>query len=94
MTIERVIIEPVVTEKTNIMRERHQYTFRVDSRANKFQIMQAIARQFNVHPLKCNVITVRPKPKRLRNREGLTSSWKKAIITLPSEEKIAIFEGA
>jgi large subunit ribosomal protein L23 len=94
MTIERVIIEPVVTEKTNIMRERHQYTFRVDARANKFQIMQAIAKQFSVHPLKCNVINVRPKPKRLRNREGLTSTWKKAIITLPSEEKIAIFEGA
>jgi large subunit ribosomal protein L23 len=94
MTIERVIIEPVVTEKTNIMRERHQYTFRVDARANKFQIMQAIAKQFSVHPLKCNVISVRPKPKRLRNRPGLTSSWKKAIITLPSEEKIAIFEGA
>jgi large subunit ribosomal protein L23 len=94
MTIERIIIEPVVTEKTNIMRERHQYTFRVDARANKFQIMQTVARQFNVHPLKCNVITVRPKPKRLRNREGLTSSWKKAIITLPPEEKISIFEGA
>jgi len=94
MTIERVIIEPVVTEKTNIMRERHQYTFRVDARANKFQIMQAVAKQFGVHPLRCNVITVRPKPKRLRNREGLTSSWKKAIITLPPEEKIAIFEGA
>jgi large subunit ribosomal protein L23 len=94
MTIERVIIEPVVTEKTNIMRERHQYTFRVDARANKFQIMQTVARQFSVHPLKCNVITVRPKPKRLRNREGLTSSWKKAIITLPPEEKISIFEGA
>jgi large subunit ribosomal protein L23 len=94
MTIERIIIEPVVTEKTNIMRERHQYTFRVDARANKFQIMQTVARQFSVHPLKCNVITVRPKPKRLRNREGLTSSWKKAIITLPPEEKISIFEGA
>jgi len=93
MTIERVIIEPVVTEKTNILREQHQYTFHVDARANKFQIMQAVARQFSVHPLKCNVINVRPKPKRLRNRAGLTSSWKKAIITLPPEEKIAVFEG-
>jgi len=33
------------------------------------------------------------KPKRVRYREGYTSSWKKAIITLPPEEKIAIFEG-
>jgi large subunit ribosomal protein L23 len=94
VSIERVIIEPVVTEKTNILREAHQYAFRVDSRANKLQIMKAVAKQFNVHPLKCNVITVRPKPKRLRYRAGLTASWKKAIVTLPAEEKIAVFEGA
>lgn len=94
MTIGRIIIEPVVTEKTNVLRERHQYTFKVDARANKFQIMEAVAKQFGVHPRKCNVVTVRPKPKRLRNRAGLTSSWKKAIITLPPEEKIGIFEGA
>ena len=30
---------------------------------------------------------------RVRYRLGTTSSWKKAIITLPAEEKIAIFEG-
>jgi large subunit ribosomal protein L23 len=33
------------------------------------------------------------KPKRLRNRKGYTSSWKKAIVKLPKDEKIAIFDG-
>jgi large subunit ribosomal protein L23 len=33
------------------------------------------------------------KPKRLRYRSGYTSTWKKAIIRLPKDEKIAIFEG-
>jgi large subunit ribosomal protein L23 len=33
------------------------------------------------------------KPKRQRNRAGLTSSWKKAIIRLPKNEKIGLFEG-
>jgi large subunit ribosomal protein L23 len=33
------------------------------------------------------------KPKRLRNRPGYTSSWKKAIIRLQKNEKISIFEG-
>jgi len=93
MTLDRVIIEPVVTEKTNIMRESHKYVFKVDSRANKYQIMDAVRRQYSVHPLKCNVLRTSPKPKRVRYRLGTTSSWKKAIITLPSEEKIAIFEG-
>ncbi len=94
MTTERVIIEPVVTEKTNILREHHQYAFRVDSRANKHEIMKAVAKQFGVHPLACNVMWVKRKPKRLRYRAGYTASWKKAIITLPAEEKIAVFEGA
>lgn len=94
MTGGRIIIEPVLTEKTNIMREKHQYVFKVDARANKFEIMKAVARQFSVHPLRCNVITVRPKPKRLRYRAGYTASWKKAIVTLPAEEKITVFEGA
>jgi large subunit ribosomal protein L23 len=93
MTLDRIIIQPVVTEKTNIMRETHKYVFRVDSRANKYQIMDAVRRQYNVHPLSCNVLRTARKPKRVRYRLGNTSSWKKAIITLAPEEKIAIFEG-
>ena len=93
MTLDRIIIEPVVTEKTNIMRESHKYVFKVDSRANKYQIMDAVRRQYSVHPKKCNVLRTATKPKRVRYRLGTTSSWKKAIITLPSEEKIAVFEG-
>ena len=94
MTLDRVIIEPVVTEKTNIMRESHKYVFKVDSRANKFQIMDAVRKQFNVHPLKCNVLRTSTKPKRVRYRLGYTASWKKAIITISPDEKIGIFEGA
>ncbi len=94
MTTERIILEPVVTEKTNILRESHQYAFKVDARANKHEIMKAVAKQFGVHPLRCNVMWVKRKPKRLRYRSGYTASWKKAIITLPAEEKIAVFEGA
>ena len=93
MTLERIIIEPVVTEKTNIMRESHKYVFHVDSRANKHQIMDAVRKQYNVHPLKCNVLRTATKPKRVRYRLGYTTSWKKAIITIAPDEKIGIFEG-
>ena len=93
MSLDRIIIEPVVTEKTNIMRETHKYVFKVDSRANKHQIMDAVRRQFNVHPLACNVLRTSRKPKRVRYRLGYTASWKKAIITIAPDEKIGIFEG-
>lgn len=92
--LENVIIEPVVTEKTNVMREAHKYVFKVDMRANKFQVMAAVRDLFQVHPLSCNIVNVKGKPRRVRYKLGLTASWKKAIVTLPAEEKIAVFEGA
>jgi large subunit ribosomal protein L23 len=94
MTLDQIIIEPILTEKSNTMRDRKKYAFKVDPRANKIQIVKAVKKLFDVHPLSCNIITVKPKPKRVRYKPGYTASWKKAIITLPSDEHIAIFEGA
>ena len=92
--MDQVIIEPVLTEKTNVLREQNKYVFRVDPRANKIQVIEAIKDLFDVHPVKCNIINVKGKPKRVRYRKGYTASWKKAVITLPESEKIALFEGA
>ena len=93
MTNESIIIAPVLTEKSNILRESGKYVFRVDARANKHQISEAVRKLFEVHPVSCNIINVGGKPKRTRNRAGFTSSYKKAVVTLAKGEKIAIFEG-
>jgi large subunit ribosomal protein L23 len=94
MDADKVIIEPVLTEKANALRETNQYVFRVDARANKVQIKSAIAELFGVHPVACNVLNVSRKPKRVRYKQGYTASWKKAIVTLSPGETIGIFEGA
>jgi len=93
MTYEQILIEPVLSEKANILREEGKYVFKVDPRANKMQIKEAVRRLYNVHPVSCTVMNVGGKPKRLRNRPGLTPSWKKAIVRLSKDEKISIFEG-
>ena len=93
MTYEQILIEPVLSEKANIMREQGKYVFKVDPRATKLQIKEAVRRIYNVHPVSCNVMVVGGKPKRLRSRPGYTSSWKKAIVKLAKDEKISIFEG-
>jgi large subunit ribosomal protein L23 len=90
---EKILIEPVLSEKANSLREEGKYVFKVDPSANKIQIKEAVRRLFNVHPLSCSVMVVGGKPKRLRNRAGYTSSWKKAIVRLPKDEKISLFEG-
>ena len=93
MNYESILIEPVLSEKANILREQGKYVFKVDSRSTKLQIKEAVRRLFNVHPVSCTVMVVAGKPKRLRNRPGYTSTWKKAIVRLAKDEKISIFEG-
>jgi len=90
---DNVLIEPVLSEKANILRDDAKYVFKVDPRATKLQIKEAVRRLYNVHPVSCTVMNVAPKPKRQRNRSGYTSTWKKAIVRLPKNEKITIFEG-
>jgi large subunit ribosomal protein L23 len=94
MTIyEKILIEPVLSEKANTLREEGKYVFKVDPSANKIQIKEAVRRLFNEHPLSCTVMRVAGKPKQQRGKPGHTSSWKKAIVRLPKGEKIALFEG-
>ena len=100
MEADSIIIEPVLTEKTNLLRENdlNKYVFKVDQRANKSQIMKAVHDLFSVNPLNCRIINVKQKPRMARTRSGFrrghTATWKKAIVTLPGDEKINIFEGA
>ena len=99
MEADSIIIEPVLTEKTNSLRENdiNKYVFKVDQRANKSQIMKAVHDLFEVNPLNCRIINVKQKPRMARTRSGFrrghTATWKKAIVTLPGDEKINIFEG-
>jgi len=90
---EDILIEPVLSEKANQLREEGKYVFKVAQSATKTQIKEAVSKLFNVHPISCTTMVVTGKPKRQRYRRGYTSTWKKAIVKLPKDEKIAIFEG-
>jgi len=94
MTYDSVLIEPLLTEKSNVLRESAKYCFKVDQRSDKIKVMEAVRRMFGVHPVSCNIINVTSKPKRLRGKAGRTAEWKKAIVTLQKGETIAVFEGA
>jgi large subunit ribosomal protein L23 len=96
---DAVVIEPVLTEKTNAMREGDHpaYVFKVNRRANKSQVMKAVRELFSVNPMSCRIINVKSKPRMARTRSGFrpgkTATWKKAIVTLPKGERIEVFEG-
>lgn len=88
-----ILIEPVVSEKANALREQNKYVFIVHPSASKTEIKEAVKRLFNVKVVNCTTVNVMGKMKRLRGKPGRTSSYKKAIVRLSAGEKIQAFEG-
>ena len=88
-----IILNPIITEKSTALQELGKYCFKVDPRANKKEIMEAIRDVFNVEPISCTIMNMKGKRKRERYKIGYTSSWKKAIVTLKEGDKIELFEG-
>lgn len=96
MHIYEVLKRPVDTEKTRYLTELYepQYVFRVDSRANKQQIKEAVETIFGVDVTKVRVINVKPKHGRYGRRVIVRNSgWKKAVVTLAEGQRLDIFEG-
>jgi large subunit ribosomal protein L23 len=93
MDPSQVIIRPVVSEKTFVLAEKGQYTFRVHDRAHKTQIRQAVEELFDVKVVEVRTASVKSKPKRRGNIAGRTRRWKKAIVQVREGDTIPIFQG-
>jgi large subunit ribosomal protein L23 len=89
----QVIIRPVLSEKTFALAEAGKYTFRVNDRAHKTQIRQAIEQLFDVKVLEVRTASVKSKPKRRGHTSGKTRSWKKAYVQVRAGDTIPIFRG-
>lgn len=94
MDAHTTIIRPVVSEKSYALIGEGKYTFRVDDRAHKTQIAQAVEEIFDVKVDAVRTAKVRAKPKRRGLHAGKTRAWKKAVVQLAPGERIELFEGA
>src|SRR5262249_57176992 len=94
MDARTILIRPVISEKSYALIAEGKYTFRVDDRAHKTQIAQAVEEVFSVEVAEVRTAKVRAKPKRRGLTKGRTRSWKKAIVQLAPGERIELFEGA
>ncbi|MBN1500672.1 MAG: 50S ribosomal protein L23 [Spirochaetes bacterium] len=92
MNINDVLKKPVVTEKTTLLQQNNKYVFKIDKRATKTSVKEAINKMFKVIPAEVNIINVARKKKGLKFRNGVTPSWKKAIVTLKDGDKLDLFE--
>jgi large subunit ribosomal protein L23 len=90
---EKIIIRPVISEKSYAQIDHGRYTFVVHTDAHKTMIAQAIKQLFNVTVLDVSTANMPSKPKRRGISKGSTPAYKKAVVQLAPGDKIEFFEG-
>ncbi len=94
MHLYEVLRRPLTTEKTNRLKDdMRQYVFEVDMRATKPQIKEAVETAFKVEVIDVNVMRMSRKRRHYGRRVIYKPAWKKAIVTLPVNQRIDLFEG-
>lgn len=76
------------TEKGTRQAEQNQYLFSVKKNANKIQIKKAVEDLYKVKVESVNTQVQPGKLKRVRQQQGHTPDWKKAVVKLKSGSKI------
>lgn len=93
MTVFDVIKRPIVTEKSNQLKEgRQAYVFEVALGAGKPDVKQAVEELFSVKVGDVKTLIMPGKYKRVGRQTVKTKRWKKAVVTL-TQGKIELFEG-
>lgn len=90
--MEKVLIEPLITEATAISAEENKYVFKAGPSATKQQIKRSIETLYNVKVIGVNTLNVPRKKRRTRKSTGWKTGFKKAIITLKKGDKISLYE--
>ncbi len=95
MHYTQVLIKPLVSEKSNTVKElQNQAAFVVHPDANKYQIRDAVESLFNVKVDRVNIVRRKSIQKTKFGRAaGKVSGYKKAYVSLAAGEKIEFFEG-
>lgn len=91
-----ILIKPVISEKaTNNSEVLGQYSFYVDTKANKIEIKKAIEAAYGVNVVSVSTLVSAPKVKTRYTKTGFqtgkTNKLKKAIVSLAKGQEIELF---
>ncbi len=90
---EQIIIKPIITEKTSLMKAENMYVFSVHPAATKIDVKRAVKQLFKVEPVEVNTVNVKGKSRRIGAKIGTKSDWKKAYVKIKTGQKIDLIEG-
>ncbi|NJB86107.1 large subunit ribosomal protein L23 [Lewinella marina] len=93
---KNILIKSVVSEKAELLSEtREQYTFVVNSTANKIQVRNAIEARYGVTVDSVNTMNMPGKSKNRSTKSGVirgrVSGYKKAVVTLIEGDTIDLY---
>lgn len=89
----KILVSPVVSEKSAVGESMNTYTFKVAVNATKVDVKNAIKQIYGVNPKTVRVINMEGKKTRAGRRQGRRQDWKKAMIVLSKGQSINIHEG-
>lgn len=89
-----ILQKPIITEKSMNLAKRGFYTFMVDKKAAKPDVIRAVEEAFSVKVMGVSVINIKGKLKTQRRvrKTFRAPGFKKAIVQLEKGQKIALFE--
>lgn len=94
MQVENVIIKPLLTEKSTQETERNnRYGFKVQLKANKNQIKNAVEQLYDVKVLNVRTSVLPGKLRRSGRLVRKTGKTKKAYVQIEEGQKIEFFKG-
>jgi large subunit ribosomal protein L23 len=84
----RVLVRPLVSEKTVKAEKSRQFVFVVARDANKVEIKKAVEKHYRVHVTGVNVVNVSGKKVSRGLISGKRKDWRKAYVTVRAGESI------
>ncbi|GAB0148698.1 50S ribosomal protein L23 [Marichromatium gracile] len=90
----KVLLAPIVSEKSTRAAESGQVVFRVATDATKREVSQAVELLFEVKVDSVQILNVKGKTKRFGQRLGKRQDWRKAYVRLEAGQDIDFGGGA
>ena len=91
--MHEVILHPVLSEKTMLAEGARQYVFRVNPKANKHQVREAVRAIYGVTVDRVRVMIMPAKTRRRGHRVFIRQAkWKKAIVTVAEGDSLNLYE--
>lgn len=89
----RVLLRPLITEKSAQLASDGVYLFEVAPSAGKVEVAQAVRALYRVTPRKVNIANRKGKRVRFGRVRGQRRGWKKAMVFLKKGQTIDVYEG-